>query len=121
VTPLDAKQPLRVGESVLVRLTLNAADDLHWIQVEDPLPAGFEIDAIMPDGVERPWTAWGEARDDRAAFFVSSLDKGETRIEYLLRPEIAGTFIALPTWAGGMYAPELETRGGEERLRVVGE
>ena len=47
------------------------------------------------------------------------LDSGDTALEYLLRPEIAGSFTALPTSAGSMYDPGLLVRGGEARLRVV--
>lgn len=116
---IDAKQPLRVGEGVVVRLTLTAAKDLRWIALEDPVPAGFEIDQLLPEGVERPWNTHGESRDGQAAFFLDTLGSGDTVIEYLVRPEIAGAFTALPPSAFGMYDPALATRGGEARLRVV--
>ena len=61
----------------------------------------------------------GEARDDRAVFFASQLDKGDTVIEYLLRPEVTGAFTALPTSAGPMYDPDLRVRSAEARLRVT--
>ena len=118
-TAIDDKQPLRVGEGVLVRLTLSASKDLRWLAIEDAVPGGFEIDQIMPEGVDRPWNAHGEARDGSAAFFLDQLGEGTTVIEYLVRPEIAGTFTALPTSAFGMYDPALGTRSGEARLRVV--
>ncbi|MCE9626582.1 MAG: hypothetical protein K8R56_01550, partial [Candidatus Eisenbacteria bacterium] len=118
-TPLDPQQPLRVGEGVLVRLTLSAPKDLRWLAITDPVPGGFEIDAILPEGVERPWNVSGEVRDGEAAFFMDSLPQGSTVIEYLVRPEIAGRFSALPTSAFGMYDPTLGTRGGETKLRVV--
>lgn len=118
-SPVEAAEPLRVGEAVMVRLTLSAPKALSWLMVEDPKPAGFEIDAVLPEGVERPWGTWGEARDDRAVFFVGSLEAGETVIEYLLRPEIEGAFTALPPSAGAMYDPDLLVRGAEARVRVA--
>ena len=39
---------------------------------------------------------------------------------FTTRPEIEGTFTALPTSAGSMYDPGLLTRSGEARLRVGG-
>ncbi len=118
-TPFDARQAIRVGEGVLVRLTLTATKDLRHVAIEDPVPAGFEIDQVLPDGVDRPWDLHAEAHDGRAMFFVGALPSGSTMIEYLLRPEIAGTFSALPTSGFGMYDPALTTRGSEARLHVV--
>jgi uncharacterized protein YfaS (alpha-2-macroglobulin family) len=117
--PIDPQSPVRIGETVLVRLTLSAPAALGYLLVEDPKPAGFEIDQVLPDGADRPYGTWGEARDDRAAFFVRHLDEGETAIEYLLRPEVPGTFTALPASAGSMYDPGLLVRSGEAKLRVV--
>lgn len=118
-TALEPQQPLRVGEGVIVRLTLEAARELRWLAVTDPVPGGFEIDAVLAEGVERPWSVFGEARDGEAAFFMDRVPEGRTVIEYLVRPEIAGRFTALPTSAFGMYDAALATRGGETRLRVV--
>jgi uncharacterized protein YfaS (alpha-2-macroglobulin family) len=118
-SPIESNEPLRVGDAVMVRLTLTAPKRLSYLIVEDPKPSGFEIDAVLPEGVDRPYGAYGEARDDRAVFFVGSLDAGDTVIEYLLRPELEGTFTALPTSAGAMYDPDLLVRGPEARLRVA--
>ncbi len=117
-SPLEPGAALRVGEQVLVRLTLTASRALDFVVVEDPRVAGFEIDAVLPDGVDRPYGTNAEERDTHAAFFIDHLDTGETAIEYLVRPELAGTFTALPTEAAGMYEPELLTRGGEAKVTV---
>lgn len=115
----DARQPLAVGEAVLVRLTFTAHRALSHLLIEDPRPAGFEVDALLPEGTERPWSTAAESRDDRAVFFVGQLPEGVSTIEYLLRPELEGSFTALPTRATGMYAPDLEARGDEQRLVVL--
>jgi uncharacterized protein YfaS (alpha-2-macroglobulin family) len=117
-TPLDPARPLRVGEGVLVRLTFTAPRDLRWVAVQDPVPGGFEIDQVLPDGVERPWNVFGEARDGEATFYLDTLPSGTTVVEYLVRPELAGRFLALPVSAFGMYDPSLATRGGEQTLTV---
>jgi hypothetical protein len=119
VTPVTDKDPIRVGEEVLVRLTLEAKKALDHCMLEDPKPAGFEIDQVLPDGADRPWDTAAEARDDRAVFFVGALDEGTTVLEYLIRPELSGTFTALPASTGPMYDPGLLVRSGEQRLVVV--
>ncbi|MCC6650322.1 MAG: hypothetical protein IT348_04145, partial [Candidatus Eisenbacteria bacterium] len=118
-TPLDPKAPVRVGETILVRLTLSAGGTLDRLLIEDPRPAGFEIDQVLPPGVDRPWSLSAEARDDRAVFFVEEIESGDTVIEYLLRPEVPGAWTALPASAGSMYDPDLLVRSGESRLRIV--
>ena len=117
--PLDPSAPVRIGEAVLVRLTLEAPKPLGYLMITDPRPAGFEIDATLPDGADRPYGTWAEARDDRATFFVRALDAGETSIEYLLRPEVTGTFTALPASAASMYDPGLLVRSPEATLRIA--
>lgn len=119
VSPFEAKDPIRVGDAVMVRLTLSAPKRLSHLIVEDPKPSGFEIDAVLPEGADRPYGLHAESRDDRAVFFVGALEPGDTVIEYLVRPELEGAFVALPTAAGAMYDPDLLVRGGEARLRVA--
>ena len=118
-TPVDSAAGLRVGEAVLVRLTLHAPAALEHVMLEDPRPAGFEVDALVPEGTEHPWDMHAEARDTRSVFFLGGLPEGDTVIEYLVRPELAGRLVALPAAAAGMYDPDLVARSGEQVL-VVG-
>lgn len=109
----------RVSEAVMVRLTLRAPAALNWLILEDPLPAGFEVDALLPEGAEWPWTTHAETRDDRAVFFLDHLEAGETVLEYLVRPEMAGTLSALPASVGAMYDPDLLVRSTGVDLTVA--
>ena len=119
-TPLAPTDAVRVGEAVLVRLTLRATRTLRHLMLEDPRLAGFEIDQLLPDGAEWPYGTHAEGRDDRAVFFLENIGDGATTIEYLIRPEIGGRFTALPATASGMYDPDLLTRTGETQLTVEG-
>ena len=117
LAPTDA---VRIGEAILVRLTLRATRSLRHLMIEDPRLAGCEIDQLLPDGAEWPYGTHAEGRDDRAVFFLENIAEGETTIEYLIRPEIGGRFTALPATASGMYDPDLFTRSGEAQLSVEG-
>ena len=119
-TPIAAGEGVRIGEPVMVRLTLKADRDLRWIMIEDPRPSGFEVSELLPQGTEWPWGTHAEQRDDRNVFFLDQLEKGETVIEYIDRPEMSGAFTALPTTVSNMYMPELTARSGEDRV-IVGE
>jgi uncharacterized protein YfaS (alpha-2-macroglobulin family) len=119
-TPITAGEGVRIGDPVMVRLTLKADRDLRWIMIEDPRPSGFEVSELLPQGTEWPWGTHAEQRDDRNLFFVDQLEKGETVIEYIDRPEMSGAFTALPTNVSSMYMPELTARSGEAKV-IVGE
>lgn len=118
-TPLAAGESWKVGDAVLVRLTLHADRAMRWILVEDPRVAGLEVEDPQPEGLDRPWGAHVEVRDRLVAWFLDSLDEGDTVIEYLARPEVAGSFSALPVSAAAMYDPDLLVRGAEARLTVA--
>jgi len=126
----------RTGEYVQVKLTLVAPNDLHYLVLEDPLPAGFEaVDRSLKtasaaaqgpelrqggrgageqgseeDAWERPyWSYWAhsEVRDDRVAAFATYLAKGTYEYTYLMRASVAGDFRTLPATAWEMYFPEV--------------
>ena len=68
-----------------------------------------------------------ENRDDRAAFFLSLLP-GKRRDEdgprqfyarYILRPEQAGTRVALPARIEAMYRPDINARSAQTRVEVA--
>jgi len=120
VTPVVPQEGFRTGEAVLVRLTLRAPLALDHLMVEDPRPAGFEVDDLTPEGAEHPWDLHAEARDTRAVFFLEYVPEGDTVIEYLVRPELVGRLVALPASAGAMYDPDLVARTGETVVQVKG-
>ena len=95
----------------MVRLTLTAPKAVNWVMIEDPRIAGFESTRCSPTAPSIRGTRTSRSATISAAFFLDRLESGETVIEYLARPEIAGVLTALPTTAGAMYAPERHTRG----------
>ncbi len=119
-------QELAVGDVVEVKLTVTLNDDVNYLVVEDPLPAGLEpIDTSLDitseeyqtnDG-NRTWT-YIELRDERVALFATFLRDGTYTYEYLARATIPGDFQVLPGQAYPMYYPEIYGRGEGERMTV---
>ncbi len=121
----------KVGETVRVKLTIIAPNDLHYVVVEDPIPAGTEaIDAelettsVVGEAPElrptdpTPSGGWGwwwfshtELQDDKAVMFATFLPAGTYEYTYLIRPSLAGAYKVLPTTAYEMYFPEVFGRG----------
>jgi hypothetical protein len=118
-SPLAAGESFKVGDLVLVRLTLHAAKALGFLMLQDPRITGLEVDQMRPDGAEWPWDMHAEERDECAAFFLDWVEQGDTVIEYLARPEMAGRFTALPATLEAMYDPNLGTRTGEATVTVA--
>ena len=123
-----------VVAGALVRVKLNVVVESQRTHVAliDPLPAGFE--ALNPDlavtqslpveGDEGLWCCWGpwyehqQLRDDRAEAFTTWLGAGTYSYTYVARATTPGSFIAPPTRAEEMYAPETFGRAGTDRVII---
>jgi uncharacterized protein YfaS (alpha-2-macroglobulin family) len=115
----------QVGDVIQVKLTVIAPNDLHYVVVEDPFPAGAEgvdqslkttsvvgepPELIRTDRVN-PWGWWWfshtEMRDEKAVLFAAYLPRGTYEYTYLIRASLPGEFRAIPTHAYEMYFPEV--------------
>jgi uncharacterized protein YfaS (alpha-2-macroglobulin family) len=100
------------GDLVVVRLTVNATEEQSYLQIEDPIPAGFEFieqENLYELKEKPPW--WDfyytqrEFHDDRAAMFSTKFERGQARFHYLLKAVTPGTFQANPARVLPMYEP----------------
>lgn len=109
------------GDVLRVRLEVDAAADMSWVVVSDPLPTGAAIvtgtiesqeetqeGEARPDFVERSFAAW------RAYF--GFLPRGKHVVEYTVRLNNAGRFQIPGARAEAMYAPD---RFGELPLSTL--
>ncbi len=124
----DGWQP---GDLINVRVTVKTTQDLHYVIIEDMLPAGFEavntaLDTEtrrLPSG-QRPWWRWWgyerrEIRDEKVTFFDSWLRSGTHTFEYAARAVTPGTFAARPAEAYAMYRPEVWGRSASRQVKVA--
>ncbi len=130
----DTETPVtqvKQGEQLLVRLTIVASHALHYVVVEDPLPAGLEAEdqslSTSPQSVEVPqvygwedvfWRGWGwwlfnhiEYRDEKVVLSSDFLPAGTYIYTYLARAGTPGVFNTIPTTAQEFYFPEVYGRG----------
>jgi uncharacterized protein YfaS (alpha-2-macroglobulin family) len=125
---------------VVVDLTIIAPNDLHYVLVEDPFPAGAEgIDTSLATtsivGQEpeltrtdqpNPWSGgygwWyfshSEIRDEKAVLFATFLPKGTYEYSYQIRASLPGEYRVIPTHAEQMYFPEVFGRGDGGLFRI---
>ncbi|MCC2668161.1 MAG: alpha-2-macroglobulin domain protein [Armatimonadetes bacterium] len=125
IVTLPSAKPVtrfRVGDRILVRLTITSSQALEYLMIEDPLPAGCEVQ----DRGEIPFPEWDywwsnmEVRDDRVAFFTRDYGAEEKQavLEYYLRPEHSGKIQSLPTVLEDMYNPAVRATTAESRLEI---
>lgn len=111
---------LKVGQEILVTVIIQAKRDLPYMIVEDPLPSGCEIIESFLNQDEYSVSPYShfERRDQKMVFFLDNVPKGETRIEYLMRAEVQGTFRANPAHAWCMYYPDISAHSAGNRMTV---
>ncbi len=127
-----------VGEVIEVRLTVVVPADLHYVIVEDPIPAGTEpIDPNLDISAQigtRPelnsldanrfgWGWWWfsniEYRDEMVALYSTYLPAGSYEYVYSIRASVPGTYNVIPPTAQEFYFPDVYGRGDGSTFTVV--
>ncbi|MBN2148880.1 MAG: Ig-like domain-containing protein [Anaerolineales bacterium] len=118
------------GDLLMARLTVIAPHDLHYVVIDDPLPAGLEaVDQSLltsPQSVDPTalqWDAlgyqgWGwwyfdhvEMQDEKLTLSANYLPAGAYVYTYLVRASTLGAFQVIPPTAEEFYFPEVYGRG----------
>lgn len=123
----DAKN-LRVGDRVMITLSMEIRQRAGYVAIEDPLPANFE--AVNPTfktqqmvGAQQVGNDWlsdyRELREDRALFFANSVFPGRYIIRYLARVTAAGEATAPCAKIEEMYHPERCGLTAAEKVKTL--
>ncbi len=118
------------GELLRGRLTVVVPSALHYVWIDDPLPAGLEaVDSSLltspqgqspeayrwADWAENGWGWWYfdhvELRDEKVTFAADYLPAGTYIFTYLVRAGTPGIFNVIPPTAQEFYFPEVYGRG----------
>jgi hypothetical protein len=120
----------QVGDEIRVTLTIIAPNDLHYVMIEDPLPAGTEainrsLNTTSVVG-ERPglnrtnplsrgwgwwWFSRTELRDEKVLMYATYLPAGTYEYTYTIRAGFPGTYRVIPPTGQEFYFPEVYGRG----------
>jgi len=120
----------KAGDDIRVKVTLIAPNDLYYVALEDPIPAGTEpVDTslLTTSIVGQPpeldprdpfYYGWGwwwfsktEIRDNKVVLFANYLPRGTYEYTYTLHASRPGVYQVIPTWARETYFPEVFGRG----------
>jgi len=101
------------------RLQIDARNNFEYLMFTDPKPAGCEPVALRSgSSYAGGFSSNVELRDEEVVFFVTYLRQGKHELSYQLRCETPGTFSALPTQAGAMYAPFIRSSSASEKIVI---
>lgn len=129
------ERPLRVGETLIVRVNIRTHGRHSNGMVVDYVPAGVEIEntnivqgeqgtleiekADVRQAMLDPRIKHVEFRDDR--FVVAARLEGEMNFFYRVRVVTPGKFIVPPTYAENMYQPMVYGLAGGDSTVTIGE
>ncbi len=134
-TPITSAQ---VGDNVQVRLTVIAPNDLHYVVIEDPIPAG--TDAVNPNlntsqqigtqpelnpanPLSQGWGWWYfsniEFRDQKVVLYSTYLPAGTYEYVYTIRAGLAGEFNVIPATGYEFYFPEVYGRSAGSTFTIT--
>ena len=126
------------GDVVRVRVELQAAADMSWVVLADPVPAGATIlgsglgrDAVATaalaagssgepaESASRALVAFDERGFESFRRYFEFLPRGRHVVEYTVRLNQPGRFGLPPTRAEAMYAPEVHGEVPNASLEVL--
>ncbi len=120
LSPLDRRVPDRWsrGDTVRVRLEIEAQAGAGWVAVSDPLPTGAAVlgsglgrdSRLMTRGEQRAgqvWPVFEERSFEAFRVYYEQVPAGRWTVEYTLRLNQSGSFHLPPTRVEALYAPEM--------------
>ncbi len=128
--PVGDRRSFKVGESLIVGLTVAPKQSAVNLLVVDAIPAGFEIenlnlkqseglDALEIDGknpleeMASRYISHTEFRDDRFVAILNTHSKASFNLYYRVRVVTPGRFVFPPVYAEDMYRPKINSRSGD--------
>ena len=120
VTPVQEKLTGKVsrGDVWRVRLTVESEQEMSWVVLNDPIPAGARIlgegdgrdshiAGMDEDDSGRAWPAYVERTFSAYRAYYGYVPRGTFSTEYTVRLNNAGEFALPATRVEAMYAPEV--------------
>jgi len=125
---------IKEGETVLMKIYVNAPVALPYVMIEAALPSGAEV---ADKGIEDqnlhgengegspyegdwgiPWWTHQDVLDDRIVFFATSMPAGKSEFHTMLRMESPGTLNVDPVSIEGMYTKKVRGYSQLDSLTV---
>lgn len=135
LTPVEEKQSGKIsrGDVWRVRLDIQSDQEMTWVAVTDPVPAGARIlgegdgrDSHIARSVQggreqrngNAWPAFVERSFSAFRAYYAYVPRGNFSIEYTVRLNNAGEFTLPATRVDALYAPEVFAESPNARIRI---
>lgn len=117
---VKGESPLKVGDKLVVRLTVRSDRDMEFVMLKDTHSAGIEP-AEQLSGIK--WNAavpyYQATKDASTRFYFDGLPKGTYVFEYALLAGRAGNYSNGPATIQCMYAPEFVSHSEGGKLEIL--
>lgn len=111
--------PLKVGDKVVVRLTVRSDRDLEFVHLKDMRAATFEpVNQISGMGWQNGIPYYQTSKDASTGFYFDNLPRGTYLFEYTVYVNRPGSYSNGITTIQSMYAPEFTSHTGGMRINV---
>lgn len=116
--PLD-KHPLKVGDKIIVRLTLTLNRDMEFLHLKDLRAACFEpLESLSGNQWKFGTVYYQEIKNAATNFFFNALSRGTYVLEYPVWINQAGTYQDGMATFQSIYAPEYNAFSNTEKIVV---
>lgn len=111
--------PLKVGDKVVVRLTVRSDRDLEFVHLKDMRAAAFEpVNQISAMRWQNGIPYYQTSKDASTGFYFDNLPRGTYLFEYAVYVSRAGSYSNGITTIQSMYAPEFTSHTAGMRIIV---
>jgi uncharacterized protein YfaS (alpha-2-macroglobulin family) len=120
IRPVTPEQPLRIGDKVIVRLTIRTDREMNYVFLKD-LRAGCFEPADQLSGPKSRDGIWyyRSPKDVSENFFINRLPEGTFVLEYPVYVSRSGEYAGGISTIQCMYAPEFVSHTAGESLRIM--
>ncbi len=120
LNPITSDSPLKVGDKVIVRLTIRADRDFEFVHLKDMQAASFEpIEQLSGVKWQGGTVYYQTSKDSSTNFYFDVLPRGTYVFEYGVFVTRTGDYSNGITTIRCMYAPEFTSHTAGIRLKVV--
>ena len=111
--------PLKVGDKVVVRLTVRSDRDMEFVHLKDMRASAFEpVNQISGMGWQNGIPYYQTSKDASTGFYFDNLPRGTYLFEYAVYVSRPGSYSNGITTIQSMYAPEFTSHTGGIRIIV---
>jgi len=116
---ITAKNNLKIGDLVTVRLLISAKEDMEFIHLKDMRASCFEpVDVLSGYEYKDHLSFYRSTKDAATHFFFDQINKGTYVLEYDVRVNNLGDFSNGISTIESMYAPEFTSHTKGIRVNV---